>query len=103
MNGRKIILLLLISTFSVSAAFSQTEILKGVVNNLAFYNKKKDLKYLSAAKKTVDSLITTKSDSADIQKTVYRIVVNSSILYIDSLNKLNMPANFFFQTVNLVD
>src|ERR1700743_2703732 len=103
MTCRKILLPVIILSFSASAAFSQTEVLKGVVNSLAFYKQKKDLKYLTAAKKSVDSLITNKSDSADVQKTVYRVVVNSSILYIDSLNKLNQPAIFLTQTTNLVD
>ena len=100
---RKIILPVVLLTFSTSVAFCQTEVLKGVVNSLAFYKQKKDLKYLAAAKKSVDSLIVTKSDSADVGKTVYRVVVNSSILYIDTLNKLNQPANFFAQTTALVD
>jgi tetratricopeptide (TPR) repeat protein len=100
---RKVILPVLIISLSTSAAFCQTEVLKGVVNSLAFYKQKKDLKYLANAKKTVDSLITTRSDSMDVEKTVYRIVVNSSILFIDSLNKLNQSADFFTQTTNLVD
>jgi len=100
---RKIILPVVLLTFSTSVAFCQTEVLKGVVNSLAFYKQKKDLKYLANAKKSVDSLITNKADSADIEKTVYRAVVNSSILYIDTLNKLNQPANFFAQTTSLVD
>jgi tetratricopeptide (TPR) repeat protein len=103
MNCRKIILPVLLLSFSTSVAFCQTEVLKGVVNSLAFYKQKKDLKYLANAKKTVDSLITTRADSMDVEKTVYRIVVNSSILYIDSLNKLNQLASFFTQTTNLVD
>ncbi|MDP9078742.1 MAG: hypothetical protein M3O71_15025 [Bacteroidota bacterium] len=103
MNARKVILPVLILSLSTSAAFCQTEVLKGVVNSLAFYKQKKDLKYLAAAKKTVDSLIATKADSADLEKVVYRVVVNSSILYIDSLNKLNQPANFFAQTTDLID
>jgi len=103
MQGRKIILPVLIGLFTTSAAFSQTEVLKSVVNNLAFYKQKKDLKYLSSAKKSVDSLITTHADSLDLEKNVYRAVVNSSILYIDSLNKLKQPAAFFTQTTQLVD
>src|SRR5882757_3322632 len=100
---RKIILPLLILSFSTSVAFCQTEVLKGVVNSLAFYKQKKDLKYLANAKKSVDSLIITRADSVDVEKTVYRIVVYSSILYIDSLNKLNQPANFFAQTTDMVN
>jgi len=100
---RKIILPVVLLTFSASVAFCQTEVLKGVVNSLAFYKQKKDLKYLANAKKSVDSLITTKADSADVEKMVYRVVVNSSILYIDTLNKLNQPASLFTQTTTLID
>jgi len=103
MQGRKIKLLVLILLFTTSAAFCQSEALKSVVNNLAFYKQKKDLKYLASAKKSVDSLITTRADSSDLQKMVYRAIVNSSILYLDSLNKLHQPAAFFNQTVELVD
>jgi tetratricopeptide (TPR) repeat protein len=103
MQGRKIKLSVLIVLFTASAAFCQTEVLKSVVNNLAFYKQKKDMKYLSNAKKSVDSLITTHADSLDIEKIVYRAVVNSSILYIDSLNKLKQPENFFSLTTQLVD
>ena len=69
MQGRKIILPVLILLFTTSAAFCQTEAFKTVVNNLAFYKQKKDLKYLSSAKKSVDSLITTRADSSDVEKT----------------------------------
>lgn len=100
---RKVIIPVLILSFSTSVAFCQTEVLKGVVNSLAFYKQKRDLKYLANAKKSIDSLITTKADSANVEKIVYRVVVNSSILYIDSLNKLNQPIAFFAQTANLVD
>ncbi len=103
MNSRKVLLPVLILLLSTSVCFCQTEVLKSVVNNLAFYKKKKDLKYLASAKKSVDSVITTKADSMDVEKNVYRAVVNSSILYIDSLNKLKQPANFFTQTSDLVD
>lgn len=103
MNGRKIILPFLLIFLGTSVGFCQTEVLKGVVNNLAFYKQKRDLKYLANAKRVADSLIKTRSDSADMEKIVYRAVVNSSILYIDSLNKLNQPADFFKKTTNLVD
>ncbi|WP_259070219.1 tetratricopeptide repeat protein [Mucilaginibacter sp. X4EP1] len=103
MQGRKIIIPVLIFLFTTSAAFCQTEALKNVVNNLAFYKQKKDLKYLSSAKKSVDSLFTTRADSLDVEKLVYRAIVNSSILYIDSLNKLKQPDKFFSQTTDLVD
>ncbi len=102
MQGRKIILPVLIGLFTYTFAFCQTEVLKSVVNNLAFYKQKNDLKYLGNAKRSVDSLIKTKADSIDIDKNVYRAVVYSSILYIDSLNKLNQPATFFNQTEQLV-
>jgi tetratricopeptide (TPR) repeat protein len=103
MAGRKGTLLLLTLLFTASVTFGQTEVLKNVVNNLAFYKQKKDLKYLSSAKKSVDSLIRTHSDSADLDKNVYKAVVYSSIAYIDSLNKLRQPANFFEQTCQHVD
>ena len=103
MQSRKIILLVLIMLFTASIAFCQTEVLKSVVNNLAFYKQKKDLKYLSNAKKSIDSLFTTRADSLDVEINVYRVVVNSSVLYIDSLNKLNQPVTFFKQTADLVD
>jgi len=103
MAGRKVILPLLIFLFTASLAFGQTEVLKSVVNNLAFYKQKKDVKYLASAKKSVDSLITTHKDSADVEKNVYKAVVYSSIAYIDSLNKLKQPANFFEQTCKHVD
>jgi tetratricopeptide (TPR) repeat protein len=103
MPGRKLILPVLIVLFTAPMAFCQSEVLKSVVNNLAFYKQKKDLKYLAQAKKSVDSVITTRADSSNLEKMVYRAVVNSSILYIDSLNKLNQPVTFFGKTVELVD
>src|ERR1700761_4081949 len=103
MAGRKVILPLFICLFVASAAFGQTEVFKGVVNNLAFYKQKKDLKYLAGAKKSVDSLITTHADSIDLAKNVYKVVVYSSIAYIDSLNKLKQPASFFNQVYKLYD
>jgi hypothetical protein len=68
MAGRKIILPVLIVLFTASFAFCQTEVLKSVVNNLAFYNQKKELKYLSNAKRSVDSLIKTHADSNFIHR-----------------------------------
>ena len=103
MAGRKVILLLVISLFSASVTFGQTEVFKSVVNNLAFYKQKKDLKYLTSAKKSVDSLIKTHSDSVDLQKNLYKAVVYSSIVYIDSTNKTKQPANFFDQTRRHLD
>jgi tetratricopeptide (TPR) repeat protein len=103
MKGRKIILSVLLLLFTAPLAFCQTEVLKGVVNNLAYYKQKSELKYLSNAKKSIDSLILAGTDSTDLEKNVYRAIVNSSILYIDSLNKLNQPANFLRKTTELVD
>jgi tetratricopeptide (TPR) repeat protein len=84
-----------------SSSFGQTEVFKSVVNNLAFYKQKKDLKYLASAKKSVDSLIKTHDDSIDVAKNVYKLVVYSSIAYIDSTNKLKQPATFFPQVCKL--
>ncbi|HWZ05256.1 MAG TPA: hypothetical protein VNX40_16675 [Mucilaginibacter sp.] len=103
MQGRKILLPLLILLFITSSAFCQSEVLKGVINNLAFYKQKKDLKYLSGAKSSVDSLIKASPDTLNLERNVYKVVVYSSILYIDSLNKTNQPAAMLQQTANLVD
>lgn len=103
MAGRKVILPLLIFLFTAPLAFAQTEVLKNVVNNLAFYKQKKDVKYLSKAKTSVDSLIKTHADSMDMAKNIYKAVVYSSIAYIDSLNTLKLPATFFDQTCKHVD
>ncbi|MDF2430951.1 MAG: hypothetical protein JWP44_582 [Mucilaginibacter sp.] len=103
MQGRKIKLSVLMVLFTTSAAFCQTEALKSVVNNLAFYKQKKDLKFLSNSKKSVDSLFTTHADSVNIEKNVYRALVNSTILYVDSLNKLHQSEKLFPQTIELVD
>jgi tetratricopeptide (TPR) repeat protein len=103
MWGRKIVLVVLVCLFAAPAAFCQSEMLKSVVNNLAYYRQKKDLKYLTGAKKSVDSLFKTHADSINVEKNVYRALVYSSILYIDSLNKLKQPASLFTQTVDLVE
>jgi len=103
MQSRKITLSVFIVLFATSFAFCQSEALKPVVNNLAYYKQKKDLKYLASAKKSIDSLITTHADSLDVRKLVYRAVVNSTIVYVDTLNTLKQPANFFTQTADLVD
>jgi hypothetical protein len=50
-HNRKIILLVL-GLFTTSLAFGQSEALKAVVNNLAFYKQKNDLAYLARAKKS---------------------------------------------------
>lgn len=101
MTGRKVLLSFLICLLSASVSFGQTEVFKSVVNNLAFYKQKKDLKYLASAKKSVDSLIKTHADSIDLAKNVYKVVVYSSIAYLDSTNKLKQPATFFQQVCKL--
>jgi tetratricopeptide (TPR) repeat protein len=103
MTSRKVIFPVVVLLFTSSFAFCQSEALKGVVNSLAYYKKQNDLKYLSNAKKTVDSLIRTRSDSANLEKNVYKALVYSSIVYTDSLNKLNQPPGFVYQTTQLVD
>ena len=74
MKGKKFILsiipLLLISSFS----FGQNETLKNIVNNLAFYKQKKDLKFLGNAKKSVDSLLKVTPDTLDLAINVYKNV-----------------------------
>ncbi|OOQ62114.1 tetratricopeptide repeat protein [Mucilaginibacter pedocola] len=92
-HNRKLILLVL-GLFTTSLAFGQSEALKAVVNNLAFYKQKNDIAYLARAKKSADSLIVTKSDSSDLTKNMYRLIVYSSILNTDTLNKLGQPENF---------
>ncbi|MBS1533199.1 MAG: tetratricopeptide repeat protein [Bacteroidetes bacterium] len=101
MNGRKFLLPLVMCLLSASVCLGQSEVFKNVVNNLAFYKQKKDLKYLAGAKKSVDSLIKTHLDSIDLPKNVYKLVVYSSIAYIDSANKLKQPANFFDKVCKL--
>ncbi|RFZ84725.1 hypothetical protein DYU05_03715 [Mucilaginibacter terrenus] len=102
-HTRKIGLLIIVGLFITSFASAQSEALKVVVNNLAFYKQKNDLQFLARAKKSADSLIVTRSDSNDLDKNMYRLIVNSSILYIDSLNKLNQPENFLDQTSALLE
>ncbi len=77
MTSRKVVLPLFILIFSATIAAGQTEVLKSVVNNLAFYKQKKDLKYLSNAKRSVDSLMKTHSDSINFEKNMYKAVVYS--------------------------
>ncbi|MGN6181716.1 MAG: tetratricopeptide repeat protein [Mucilaginibacter sp.] len=103
MQNRKLIPVLLLLTFTTSLAFCQSEVFKPVVNNLARFKQKKDLKFLAAAKKSIDSLITNKSDSANLTKSVYRVVVYTSIVYTDTSNTLKMPADFLPKTIQLVD
>jgi len=99
----KIIILVLLGLFTAPVAFGQTEALKVVVNNLAYYRQKGELKYLTNAKKSVDSLIKTRKDSSNLDKNIYKAIVYSSIAYIDSTNKLGNPPDFFAKTVNLID
>jgi tetratricopeptide (TPR) repeat protein len=101
-QSRKIGLLILM-LFTTSVVSAQTEALKTVVNSLAFYKQKNDLVFLGKAKKSADSLIVTRSDSADIDKNLYRLIVNASILYTDSLNKLGQSENFLDNTAGLFD
>jgi len=103
MTCRKIILPFFTVFLTASFAFGQSESLKSVVNNLAFYKQKKDLKYLTNAKKSVDSLFRTHADSVDVAKNVYKVVVYSSIAYIDSLNKLKQSGDFFLALCRQVD
>jgi len=103
MPNRKIIIPVLLLMFTTSFAFCQSEVYKPVVNNLALYKQKKDFKFLAAAKKSVDSLVTTHADSIDYKKGIYRALVYSTILYLDSLNTLKQPATFLSTTTTLVD
>jgi tetratricopeptide (TPR) repeat protein len=100
---RKAAYLLVTLLFITVFAFGQSEALKTVVNNLAYYKQKADLTYLSRAKKSVDSLIVTKADSQNLRKNVYKAIVYASIAYTDSTNKLQQPADFLPQTAALVD
>lgn len=97
------LLLSIVFLFSTSFGFSQTEVLKDVFNNLAFYNQKHDLKFLGEAKKAIDKTIQTKSDSANLYKSAYKAVVYSTIAYADSLNTLHMPDNFLTTTAIYAD
>lgn len=103
MQNRKSIPVLLLLMFTTSLAFCQSEVYKPVVNNLARYKQKKDIKFLAAAKKSIDSLITTRSDSANLTKSVYKAIVYTSIAYIDTANTLKMPADFIPKTAQLID
>lgn len=103
MHIRKVFLLIVGICFTSSVAFGQSEAMKDVINNIAFYYKKDDLKYLAEAKKSVDGSFKTHADSLNLGKNVFRAVVYSSIVYIDSLNKLNQPDTLFLQTTKLVN
>jgi tetratricopeptide (TPR) repeat protein len=103
MRVRKINFSVLLIVFITPNAFCQSEVLKGVVNSLARYKEHKELKYLAAAKKSIDSLFAINNDSTNLEKNVYLAVVNSSILYVDSLNSLNQPPNLLAKTTRLMD
>jgi len=103
MRVRKITISVLLIAFTMPAAYCQTEVLKGVVNSLARYKQHKELKYLAAAKKSIDSLFVVNSDSTNFEKNVYLAVVNSTVLYVDSLNSLNQPPNLLARTTRLID
>jgi len=102
-NSRKIILSVLLVLFTAPLAFCQSEMLKGIVNNLAYYKQRKELKFLTNAKKSIDSLIKVSPDTSNLQNNVFRAIINSAILYVDSTNKSGQPENFFRQTVYQVD
>ncbi len=101
--ARKLLLSVLFLVGTTSFGFSQSEQLKDVFNNLAFYNQKHDLKFLAEAKKAIDKVIVTKSDSANLYKSIYRAVVYTTILSSDSANTLKMPDNFLSKTNIYVD
>lgn len=101
MKIRKIIFSVLLIMFITPEAFCQSEVLKGVVNSLARYKRTKELKYLAAAKKSIDSLIAINNDTTNLEKNVYLAVVNSSILYTDSLNTLNQAPDLLNKTTTL--
>ncbi len=101
--ARKLLLSILFLAGTTSFSFSQTEQMKDVFNNLAFYNQKHDLKFLAEAKKAIDKIIVTKSDSANLNKSIYKAVVYSTILYADSTNTLKTPDNFLTTTNIYVD
>jgi tetratricopeptide (TPR) repeat protein len=105
--SRKIILSVLLLLFTAPFAFCQTETLKGVVNSLAYYKTRKELKFLTNAKKSIDSLMKLTLDRGldtnNLEQNVYRAVIYSAILYVDSLNKTGQPENFFRKTVEQVE
>jgi len=103
MRVRKITFSVLLIVFITPNAFCQSEVLKGVVNSLARYKEHKELKYLAAAKKSIDSLFAVSSDSTNFEKNVYLAVINSSILFVDSLNSLKQPPNLLAKTTRLMD
>lgn len=103
MSIRKITLLITCICFTSFIAQAQSEAMKDVINNLALYHKKNDLKYLGDAKKSVDACFKTHSDSVSMGKNVYKAMVYSTIVSIDSLNKLGLPDTLLLQTTKLVN
>ncbi len=103
MKIRKIIFSVLLIMFITPEAFCQSEVLKGVVNSLARYKRNKEVKYLAAAKKSIDSLIAINNDTTNLEKNVYLAVINSSVLYADSLNYLNQAPDLLGKTTALFD
>ncbi|MEO6523164.1 MAG: tetratricopeptide repeat protein [Mucilaginibacter sp.] len=100
---KKIVLLITCICFTSFIAKAQSEVMKDVINNMALFHKKNDLKYLGDAKRSVDATIKTHSDSSDMGKLVYKAMVYSTVLYTDSLNKLNFPDTMLMQTTRLVN
>lgn len=100
---RKLILLITCICFTSFIAEAQSEAMKDVINNLALYHTKNDLKYLGDAQKAINTQIKTHADSADLGKLVYKSLVYATIVYVDSLNKLNQPDTLLRQTSRLTD
>lgn len=92
----------LIFVIAFQAAHAQSERLKDAINNLAYFNTKKDLKFLGEAKKAVDKSFYSEKDTANVEKNVYRVAVYSSILYVDTNNVLAQPDTFLRYTTRLL-
>ncbi|MES2808304.1 MAG: hypothetical protein V4619_06750, partial [Bacteroidota bacterium] len=94
-------------SFTAPLAFSQSEVLKVVVNHLAYYKERKELRFLTNAKKSIDSIMKItmdqRLDTNNLEKKVYIAVINSALLYIDSTNKTGQPENLFRKTIEQVD
>lgn len=100
---RKVVLLITCICFISFIASAQSEAMKDVINNLALYHKKNELKYLGDSKKSVDATFKTHADSTDMGKLVYKAMVYSTVLNIDSLNKLALPDTMLLQTTKLIN
>jgi tetratricopeptide (TPR) repeat protein len=105
--GRKIILSVLLILFTTPLVFCQSETLKVVVNSLAYYKQRKELKFLTNAKKSIDSIMKItmdqRLDTNNLEKKVYVAVINSAILYVDSTNQTGQPENLFRKTIEQLD